>query len=83
MGMELNNIRMIFDHILASSIGSCTFDETVCCGNAILFLNSSFTARQDYITHFEPSQSLGGTKTGDSLEKQPVHRQAELGLFQI
>ena len=25
----------------------------------------SFTAHQDYFTHFELSQSLGGAKTGD------------------
>ena len=25
-------------------------------------------ARQDYFTHFEPSQSLGGVKTGDPRE---------------
>ena len=43
-----------------------------------------FTACQDYFTHFEPSQSVGGAKTGDSRanprEKQPGHPQAELGL---
>lgn len=39
-----------------------------------------FTARQDYFTHFEPSQSLGGAKTGDPREKPPDHPQAELGL---
>ena len=39
-----------------------------------------FTARQDYFTHFEPSQSLGGAKTGDPREKPPGHPQAEFGL---
>ena len=38
------------------------------------------TARQDDFTHFEPSQSLGGTKTGDPREKPTDHPQAELGL---
>ena len=31
-------------------------------------------------THFEPSHSLGGAKTGDPREKPPDHPQAELGL---
>ena len=35
---------------------------------------------QDNFTHFEPSQSLGGAKTGDSREKPPDNPQAELGL---
>ena len=39
-----------------------------------------FTARQDYLTHFEPSQSLGGSKTGDPREKTPDYPQEELGL---
>ena len=39
-----------------------------------------FTARQDYFTHFEPSQSVGGAKMGDPWEKPPEHPQAELGL---
>ena len=29
----------------------------------------TFTVCQDYFTHFEPSQSLGGMKTGDPREK--------------
>ena len=37
-------------------------------------------ARQDYFTHFEPSQLLGGAKMGDPREKTPEHPQAELGL---
>ena len=37
-------------------------------------------ACQDYFTHFEPSQSLGGAKTGDPREKPPDHPQAQLGL---
>ena len=34
-------------------------------------------ARQDYFAHFEPSQWLGGAKTGDIREKTPNHLQAE------
>ena len=36
--------------------------------------------RQDYFTYFEPSQSLGGAKTGDPREETPDYPQAELGL---
>ena len=32
--------------------------------NLICFLYLGFTARHDYFTNFEPSQSLGGAKTG-------------------
>ena len=32
-----------------------------------------FTARQNYFTHFEPSESLGGMKMGDPREKTPDH----------
>ena len=39
-----------------------------------------FTARQDCFTHFQPSQSIAGAKTGDPREKPPGHPQAELGL---
>ena len=39
-----------------------------------------FTGCQDYFAHFELSQSLGGAKTRDPLEKTPDHPQAELGL---
>ena len=39
-----------------------------------------FTTRQDYFTHFELSQSLGGAKMGDPREKTPDYPQAELGL---
>ena len=38
------------------------------------------SARQDYFTHFEPSQSLDAAKTGDPQNKPPGHPQAELGL---
>ena len=44
------------------------------------FFYLGFTACQDYFTHFEPSQSLGGSKTGDPQERTPHHPQAELGL---
>ena len=36
-------------------------------------------ARHDF-TRFELSQSLGGAKIGDALEKPPDHPHAELGL---
>ena len=45
-----------------------------------IFFYLGFTTHQDYFTHFEPSQSLGGAKTGDPREKTPDHPQAELGL---
>ena len=35
-----------------------------------------FTACQDYFTHFEQSQSVGGAKTRDPREKQPDHPSA-------
>ena len=38
------------------------------------------TARQDYFTYFEPSQSLDAVKTGDPQDKPPGHPQADLGL---
>ena len=31
----------------------------------IFFFDLGFTAHQEYFTHFEPSQSLGGAKMGD------------------
>ena len=40
-------------------------------------------ARQDYFTHFEPSQSKTGAKMGDPREKPPDHPQAELGLSHV
>ena len=36
-----------------------------------------FTARQDYFTHSQPNQSLGGAKTGYPREKTPDNPQAE------
>ena len=44
-----------------------------------IYFDLGFTASQDYFTHFEPSHSLGGAKTGDQ-EKPPDHPQAELNL---
>ena len=41
----------------------------------------SFTPRQDYFTHFEPSQLLSLAKTGDLREKTPDHPQAELAYL--
>ena len=46
----------------------------------VFFFHLGFTTHQDYFTHFEPSQSLGGAKMGDPREKLPDHPQAELGL---
>ena len=46
----------------------------------LLLFYSDFTARQYYFTHFKPSQSWGGAKTGDRREKQSDFPQAELGL---
>ena len=39
-----------------------------------------YMVRQDSFTPFEPSQSLGGAKTGDPREKTLNKLQAELGL---
>ena len=39
-------------------------------------VGAGVTARQNYFTHFEPSQSLVGAKTGDPREKTPGHPQA-------
>ena len=41
------------------------------------------TARQDYFTDFEPSQSLDAAKTGYPQNKPHGHPQAELGLSQM
>ena len=51
-----------------------------CIQQILFFFYLVFTARQDYFTHFEPSQSIGGAKTEDPQEKSPEHPQAELGL---
>ena len=40
-----------------------------------------FTACQDYFTHFEPSHSLGGAKTGDPREKTPDHPKQNLACL--
>ena len=48
-----------------------------------LFSYLGFAARQDYFTHFEPSQSQGEAKTGDPQEKPPDHPQAVLGLSHV
>ena len=48
--------------------------------SCIVFFYLGLTARQDYFTHFEQSQSIGCAKTGDPREKPPDHPQAELGL---
>ena len=41
------------------------------------------TTRPDYLTNFQPSQSLGGAKAGIYREKLPDHTQAEIGLSHI
>ena len=53
--------------------------------NSILCLFNfllGFMARQDYFTHFEPSQSIGGAKTGDHRKNKTNTwpPQAEHGL---
>ena len=47
------------------------------------FSDLGFMARQDYFTHFKPSQSLGGAKTGKPWEKPPDYAQAELGSSHV
>ena len=47
------------------------------------FLLFGLTARQDYFTHFEPSQSLSGARMGDPWEKPPNQPQAERSLFHM
>ena len=49
----------------------------------IVFLDSGFTARQDYFIHFRQSHLWGGAKAGDPPEKTPDNSQAELGLSHI
>ena len=46
----------------------------------LFFFLFFFDLCQDYFTHFELRQSLGGAKTGDPREKSHDHPQAELGL---
>ena len=46
--------------------------------NIFVYLN--FTARQDYFTHFQTSQSLDGRKREIPEKKPPDHPPAELGL---
>ena len=46
----------------------------------MLFFEGGVTACQDYFSHFEPSQSLGGVKMGDPREKTSVRSQAELDM---
>ena len=48
--------------------------------NFLFVFYLDFTAHQDYFTNFEPSQSLGGAKTGGPWEKPSDHPQAKLGL---
>ena len=56
---------------------SCSLEYTDC---RVLFFDLFYlglTARQEYFTHFEPSQSLSGAKTRDPREKSPDQPQAE------
>ena len=46
-------------------------------------VGEGLTARQDYFTHFEPSQSVGGEKTADPREKPPDYPQADLDLSHV
>ena len=38
---------------------------------------------QDYFTHFEQNQSVGGAKMGDPQEKPPDHRKQNLACLII
>ena len=49
----------------------------------LIFFLFGFTARQDYFTYYEPSQSYGGTKMGDLREKTSDYPQAEFGLSHV
>ena len=73
--------------LLLLQIKRCVHLSWFVCSDKILFIDwwkecsyLGFTARQDYFTHFEPSQSYGGAITGDTREKPPDHPQEELGL---
>ena len=52
-------------------------------GNHFFSFDLGLTAHQDYFTHYELSQSLGGAKTGDPREKTSDHPQAEHGLSHV
>ena len=45
--------------------------------HSFFFFYLGFMARQDYFTHFEPSQSQGRAKMGDPREKLHDHPRAE------
>ena len=47
------------------------------------WFDMGLTTRQDYFTHLEPSQSLGGAETGATREKPVDHPQAEFGLSHV
>ena len=49
--------------------------------NFVLIFNLDVTPHQDYVTHFEPSQSVGGAKMGDSREKPPDTRNQNLACL--
>ena len=43
-----------------------------------LFLRGGVTAREEYFSHFAPSQSLGGAKTGDTEKNHLTTRLSHL-----
>ena len=76
-----------FQHICLISICQKRYARLSCSTKSknapmatLVFFILDFTVRQDYFTHFEPSQSVGGAKTGGLREKTPDHQHAELGL---
>ena len=46
--------------------------------NSFFFFYLCFTVCQDYLTHFEPTQSLEGVKIGDPLNKHLTTRKQNL-----
>ena len=53
--------------IKLASVSNSSSDTDAVFGLGCFFFG--LTARQDYFTHMEPSQSIGGEKTGDPREK--------------
>ena len=88
--IRLTGLQLMFPSkfiLLLLQIKRCIHLSWFVCSDKILFIDwwkecsyLGFTARQDYFTHFEPSQSYGGAITGDTREKPPDHPQEELGL---
>ena len=65
---------MVVKSVMSSDTVMVVKSDVFCC---CFFLGGGVTARQDYFTHFEPTQSQGAAKTG---EKPLEHLQAELCL---